>query len=102
MFTQCVLFSTLYSLFPASPYFLSLLYHIALIVAPWMGPGGIPILVRLIKGVNADGVSMKRSPVLAKPNGVNAVGILSALKTDDWGVQTSGTSDWIATVNFAL
>ena len=54
------------------------------------------VIVRLLKAVNSEGVSMKRSPVLVKPLGVNATEILSALKTSDWGVESSNAADWIA------
>ena len=54
------------------------------------------VIARLLKAVNSEGVSMKRSPVLVKPSGVNAIGILAALKTSDWGIESSNAPDWIA------
>ena len=58
------------------------------------------VIVRLVKGVDAEGVSMKRSPILVRPSEVNAFGIISALKTDDWGVPTGYTLGQIANSNF--
>ena len=49
-------------------------------------------IVRLLKGVNADGISMERSPLLFKPTGVNAPCALSALKTPEWGAPSSSAS----------
>ena len=46
------------------------------------------VVVRLLNAVNADGVSAKRSPTLIKPPKVDACGIISALNTDEWGIQT--------------
>ena len=59
-------------------------------------------IVRHLQGTNSDGVSMKRSSILAKPLQANALGNLSSINTADCEGPSSNASGPIDKVEFQL